>query len=275
MSDRLHIAAVLGRTVVVAATVALLWWSAARPVTVITIAGTLTDAERAEAAATVHEHLPSSLVAVNVASLQAALLALPWSDRVAVRRIPPAKLAVSIAKPTPVANWAGGGLVTSRGVVVPADPLPGLPSLHTHLATPERGLQVLVLARQVLAATGLEVVALEESPIGEWRLQLADGLIVRLGTADLEARVRRAVAAFRSHDLQPRDVAYLDARYDLGVAVGWRPASQRALETASDKTTADKPAPGSTTLSDERLALGPGVTRTINGATASMPAELR
>ena len=81
-------------------------------------------------------------------------------------------------------------------------------------------MEIFRLLQQYAARQDLSILELSENAQGEWQLGLASGTIVRLGAANIEARMNRFLNAYASIiNQQQRPVAYVDARYPSGIAV--------------------------------------------------------
>ena len=170
----------------------------------------------------------AGLVTVNLAGIGRGLCALPWVDRAAVQRSWPRGLAIQIVEQVAVARWNGAGLVNARGDLFLAHAAVARPDLPL-LAGPE-GAEQEVTARylemqQRLAAPGLRLTALTLDERGAWNFTLADGVTVRLGRSDVDARFDRFVlAAAGLVRTRAADIGYVDMRYGNGFAVGWKGA---------------------------------------------------
>ena len=201
----------------------MIWLAAGQPVDVVEVSGDLSAVEREMIQRAVAGPLATSLVGVSVAKVRDAIEALEWTDHVAVRRRWPGRIEIAVTKPVPVALWDERRLVTSRGEVIEAEHGSSLPRISTTLSGPERGLEMLQLAKQLTVRTGLEVVALTENAMGEWQFETASGIEVRLGSRATAERLRRFESVYRD-ELGPgaREIDYVDLRYANGLAVKWR-----------------------------------------------------
>ena len=56
---------------------------------------------------------------VDIAAVRESALSVPWVRDVSVRRVWPGELHVTVVEDRPIARWAGGGLVTDRGTLLP------------------------------------------------------------------------------------------------------------------------------------------------------------
>jgi cell division protein FtsQ len=188
------------------------------PVTEVVLQGAL----RNTTAAQIEAALPraaGNFFAVDLAAARAGVERLPWVRRVAVRRIWPGKLEVTVEEHVALARWGDDALVNTHGERFQAKTKDSLPSFIG-----PGGSAGEVTARyrrfaQILAPldTGIERIVL--SPRHAWQLRLANGLHLMLGRdADLaEARLRRFVEIYPRVE-RPRN-EYVDLRYPNGFAL--------------------------------------------------------
>ena len=68
----------------------------------------------------------------------------------------------------------------------------------------------------------MRLTRVELDPRGAWELELANGVEVRLGRMDLEARLERFLrVASPLVATRQGEIAYIDMRYSNGFSVGW------------------------------------------------------
>ena len=175
---------------------------------------------REQVEAAVRGRLAGNFFAVDVATVRAAVEALPWVRRAAVRRVWPDRLEVTVEEHVPLARWGDGELVNTYGErfagrTDTALPLfVGPPGAESDVAR-----QYLRFAAAVAPlGTALERVVL--TPRFAWQLRLANGLHLMLGRdADqADARLRRFVAIYPSVE-KKKQHEYVDLRYPNGFAL--------------------------------------------------------
>ena len=162
---------------------------------------------------------------VDISAVRESALAVPWVRDVSVRRVWPGELHVTVVEERPIARWAGGGLVTDRGTLLPVRKGAeegGLPVF----AGPREAIPVLRAGFHELSSVfdgiGGGIGRLERSAAGNWSLEFADG--VRLVFRDEQKRnVRRFAAVYLSTLIgRRRSIERIDLRYPNGFAVRWR-----------------------------------------------------
>ena len=74
-----------------------------------------------------------------------------------------------------------------------------------------------------MAEAGLRLTAMRLDARGAWELDLANGVIVRLGRRQVDERFEKFItAALKLVTQRGDDIAYIDMRYTNGFAIGWR-----------------------------------------------------
>ncbi len=185
-----------------------------------------------------HPHIPAddiravlkarplgSFFTVDVNDVQKRLEAMPWVYQAAVRKAWPRKLQVYLVEQKPVAVWNDKGLLNDQGQVfnaAPTDKESELPRLYGEDGNSVDELEGFKGLETLLGGNGYQLTAAWLSDRNSWELQLKGGLKIILGREDTLRRVQRFIDCFpylQGSDKQP---AYLDMRYDIGFAVGWK-----------------------------------------------------
>ena len=175
---------------------------------------------REQVEAAVRGRLAGNFFAVDVAAVRAAVEALPWVRRAAVRRVWPDRLEVTVEEHVPLARWGDGALVNIYGerfagrAEIPLPLFVGPPGAEADVAR-----QYLRFAAAVAPlGTALERVVL--TPRFAWQLRLANGLHLMLGrdAGQAEARLRRFIKIYPLVEKTKRH-EYVDLRYPNGFAL--------------------------------------------------------
>jgi cell division protein FtsQ len=218
MTNRFLLVLVAGALV---ALMALGWNLLNTPVQTLTIKGDLSPLERERVAQVLSEQKLPGMLHVRLGEIQSVLKSLGWAHGVAVRRVWPARLVVTVEKLQPVARWADGGYLSADGEHLDLpDTHPGLPLFDVRLSTPSEAMEVFRLLAQIATHEGVSIDELHEDGQGEWRALLDDGVPISLGAEQLSERMRRVLLAYRTvaaHESRPID--YIDARYQNAIAV--------------------------------------------------------
>jgi cell division protein FtsQ len=171
-------------------------------------------------------YLDASFFDVDLEGLQAELSNLAWLREVKVSRHWPDGVVVRVSEHEPVALWGDQGVLARDGqVFVPTNG--ERPQGLVQLGGPETaGLKVYEQYQglsKTLNAQNVKLARLTLDARGSWTAQLADGLELRLGRGDIEARVERFVR-YALGEPQAREklakAGYIDLRYSDGFAIG-------------------------------------------------------
>ncbi len=212
-------------------------WVLNRPVERMVFNGKFERVSADQLESVLRRYMGKGFLAADLDAIQARVAALPWVATARVSRQWPDTLDVTVTEEAPAARWGADGLLNPQGRLfvrhtthIPAE----LPQLNG----PE-GSEADVAARYVaiqeqLLERGLGVVALELDGRGAWTLLLSNGIGVRLGSQDVDARLNRFYEALDTV-VTPvaTDVQFVDMRYTNGFSIGWKP--QRAVKAAADE----------------------------------------
>ena len=204
-----------------AAVAAWLYVSLDRPVRSVEVIGSLAPAEAAEVRRRLSELKPRRLLSTDLGALREHLMDLSWPRLVHIRRVWPDTISIRIERQLVVAKWGDEGYLTAGGELVSGlDRAVTVPLLDCEVASPQKALEVFRYLQDIAAEDGLEIRALAENALGEWRLELANGVRAHLGADALRSRMGRFMEVHR-HLAQQSEQAlrYLDLRYANGAAV--------------------------------------------------------
>jgi len=173
-------------------------------------------------------------LAADLDAIRDQVTALPWVATARVSRRWPGTLDVTVTEEEPAARWGADGLLNPQGRLFVRH-TSHIPAELPRLSGPE-GSEAEVAARYVainekLVERGLVAAALALDGRGAWTLVLSNGIGVRLGSQDVDARLARFYEALDTV-VGPvaADVQFVDMRYTNGFSVGWK--QQRAASAA-------------------------------------------
>ncbi len=234
----------------VAAVGLVLVWIAKRPgfdISKILVQGDTQRNNVATLRANVLPRLSGNFFSLDLAQARATFEQMPWVRAAVVQRQFPNTLRVVLQEHQPVAFFGLEGdsrLVNNFGEVFTANSgevVEEMPRLSGSESEAFRLLEVLGLARQVLARLDFEVEQLELSPSGAWRVWTNDGALIELGRGDVKQMVARLESFTRSLPFaaaqmrrQAIDFEYADLRYPQGFALKLRGVRTQAGSTRGD-----------------------------------------
>lgn len=178
---------------------------------------------------TVDNRLQGSFFGVELSGVLDGLSGLAWVREARVRREWPDTLHLWIEEHRPLALWRGDAVLTADGTLI----YPGIEGdLHRLPALSGADGRELPLwgrfnsLRQQMETVGLKPRALREDQRGSLTVVLDNGMAIRVGRVDTEARMRRFLDVFQQA-LAPRmaEVQEVDLRYAHGFSVRWKATS--------------------------------------------------
>lgn len=191
------------------------------PLTRVDLKGDFEKTSKAELEAAL-PRIAGNFFAADLAEVRASVERLPWVRRVAVRRIWPGRLEISIEEHVALARWGTGdemsALVNTFGERFAGKTGEALPSFVGPAGTQAEVARRYARFSAIVAPLGTNIDRVVLSPRHAWQLRLANGLHLALGRdADLaETRLRRFVEVYPTVKTKNE---YVDLRYPNGFAV--------------------------------------------------------
>jgi len=187
------------------------------PLTRVDLRGDFQKTSRAELEAAL-PRISGNFFAADLAEVRASVEKLPWVRHVAVRRVWPGRLEISIEEHVALARWGDDALVNTFGERFIGKTQEALP---TFIGPP--GTQAEVARRYarfsaIVAPLGTRIERVALSARHAWQLRLANGLHLALGrdAEQAESRLRRFVEVYPTVKNKNE---YVDLRYPNGFAV--------------------------------------------------------
>jgi cell division protein FtsQ len=163
--------------------------------------------------------------AVDLDTVRRRLAALPWVQRVDVRKRWPDRLEVTLVEYKPLARWGRDRMVSENGELFPA-PMGVMSRLPLFEGPDSRAVELMAFhsqARPMFLGSGLYVAAVRLSARGSWSLTLSDGSEIEVGRGDPQLRLARFARMLpRLQQAEPRILQRADLRYTNGFALTWR-----------------------------------------------------
>jgi cell division protein FtsQ len=208
------------------------------PVTRLDIEGTFQRVTPLQVEAAVAPVLDQGFLTLDLHSIRQRIQALDWVDSVELTRIWPDTLSIRIVEQQAAARWGEAALLNVRGELFGNErrySLPELPLLSGPSGSERELAERYLDIRDRLATAGLGLQALTMDQRGAWSVELDGGQLIRLGTQDVDARLRRLFAvALPALSSSLNRVSYVDMRYTNGFAVAWVGELELTRANASD-----------------------------------------
>ena len=203
------------------------------PVTSVVISGEMVYTHKTDIEQAIDSINLSNFFNVDVNQVQNEVANLPWVYSVSVRKKWPNELKIYVVDQTPVAYWNGDFLINQQGVAFQAD----ITRIHHPLPAfygPE-GTEIVALNNYINLSELLDyrTLAIDELVLSErfsWQLTLNDGVTLNLGREERVQRIQRFMDVYpliKKNKKADQQVDYVDLRYDTGLAVGWKPSTEK------------------------------------------------
>ncbi len=162
----------------------------------------------------------------EIKEVEKRLLAIPWVNKVIVRKIWPDKLSITLFEHHPVALWNNNQLLSDEGIVfnLPFDRInkAGFPILSGPNSEGKRVLDAWWKIKQDLIVRHLELKSITVDKRDSWKITLSDGIILLLGRGEWIPKIDRFVKIFPQINIPDgKVISYVDLRYKYGAAVGF------------------------------------------------------
>ena len=208
-----------------------------RPIKEIVIEGSFQRVTTLQIRAAVEATGNGGFLSANLDAVRQAVGALPWVDRVRVKRHWPDGIHVIVTEQVAAARWGETGLLNTRGELFQDQARhipPELPLLHGPAGSETQVARRFLSLSSKLGDAGLRIHSLHLDVRGAWRLALDNGLELRLGRKRTDQRLElfvQVVLPMIEADMQRID--YVDLRYAQGFAIGWRSSGSERLLAGS------------------------------------------
>jgi len=195
------------------------------PLTRVDLKGTLARTTTAQLEAAL-PRASGNFFAADLAEIRARVERLPWVRHVAVRRVWPGRLEISIEEHVALARWGAGdemsALVNTHGERFTARTRDSLPAFIGPPGSEAEVARRYARFAAIVAPLGTKVERVVLSARHAWQLRLANGLHLALGRDPeaAELRLKSFVAAYPATLSEGgRRYEYVDLRYPNGFAV--------------------------------------------------------
>lgn len=205
-----------------------------RPIRSLTIDGPFERVSALQVEEAIGDELRHGFFSANLSLIRENIVALPWIDQASVARRWPDRLEITVTEQIPAACWGEHGLLNTRGelFVTDARHIPAeLPRLS---GPPERSAEVAkryLAVRDALIPLGLDLRRVHLDPRGAWEMTLNNGVNVRLGRRDVDARADLFISVVANViSSRETDISFVDMRYSNGFTIGWKDGARKPGE---------------------------------------------
>ena len=186
----------------------------------------------------ISEELEAGFLGADLDHIQQLIQALPWIDRATVARRWPARVSIAVTEQVPAAIWDEQGLLNVRGELfvtearhIPAE-LPRLSGPRDHADAVARRY---LATREQLIPLGLDLRRVHLDARGAWEMTLTNGVQVRLGRRDVDARTKLFIDVVANIITgRATDIEYVDLRYSNGFTIGWKDGAENPGSDSED-----------------------------------------
>lgn len=208
-----------------------------QPISRITIEGPFQRVTALQIEEAISDELGAGFFSADLRAIQNRIVALAWIDQANVARRWPGTLEINVTEQIPAAIWGTSGLLNTRGDLfvddarhVPAE----LPRLEGPQGQSAVVAQRYLDMRERLIPSGLDLRQVRLDARGAWELKLSNGIDIRLGRRDVDARVdlfldvATSIVANREAEID-----FVDMRYSNGFTIGWKNGSRSPRSNAA------------------------------------------
>lgn len=234
---RIRVAHIMAPAIAVAAVIATYLASASmldRPIRSIEINGPFQRVTALQIEEAISDDLEDGFVSADLARIQSSIVALEWIDKAIVARRWPSRLRITVTEQVPAAIWGERGLLNTRGELFVTDAR-HIPAELPRLSGPgNRAADVAAMYLEVrdrLIPVGLDLRRVHLDPRGAWEMTLQNGVEVRLGRREVDARTDLFLDIVADIiTARAAEIEYVDMRYSNGFTIGWHNGSQTPVE---------------------------------------------
>lgn len=207
-----------------------------QPIESITIEGPFQRVTALQIEEVISDELGSGFFSADLQKIQNMVVALPWIEQANIARRWPGKIEVSVSEQVPAAIWGERGLLNTDGKLFVSDAR-HVPAELPRLSGPDDQASVVATRylkiRAQLIPIGLDVRRLHVDARGAWEMTLQNGVDVRLGRKDVDARSQLFIDVAASIiSSRAEEIDFVDMRYGNGFTIGWKSGSKSPLQNA-------------------------------------------
>lgn len=204
-----------------------------RPVRRVLVEGAFQRVSPPEIESAVVEVVHGGLASVDLGLVRERIERIEWVDHAVVQRRWPDAIRVTVTEQVAAARWNEAGLLNARGELFVRNARyvpPELPLLQGPDGSEHRVAQLYLEAQGPLLEAGLRLTGVRLDERGAWELELANGVVVKLGRQAVNERLGQFIRlASPLVSKRLAEIKYVDMRYTNGFSVGWNARSALAV----------------------------------------------
>ena len=208
-----------------------------RPIDALTIEGPFQRVTALQIEEAISAQLGAGFFSANLDVIQARVAALAWIDEANVARRWPGTIEISVTEQIPAAIWGESGLLNTRGDLfvksarhVPAE----LPRLEGPDGQSSAVAKRYLYMKDKLIPTGLDLRKVHLDARGAWALTLSNGIEIRLGRRDVDARSQLFLdVAANIISSREAEIDFVDMRYSNGFTIGWKDGARSPISEST------------------------------------------
>ncbi len=189
----------------------------------IAVDGEFLNLQPAEVKVLVSDNVTGGFFNLDVDRLQQKILNNPWIASVAIRRIWPDSIRVSIKEQVPVAFWGSSTLLNADADIFAPEVMPtGKPlvRLDGPIGTETTVLENYRAMKHVFDSMKIKLSSVEMNERRSWKIKTKDGVVILMGRDELAMKIERFRTA---HEASLKgdwsQIAEIDLRYTNGLTV--------------------------------------------------------
>jgi len=201
-----------------------------RPISSIEISGPFQRVTALQIEEAISSEIGLGFVGADLDRIHAEIVAMPWIDQARVARRWPSRISITVTEQIPAAVWGERGLLNTRGelfVTEARHPPAELPRLSGPDGRSADVAMRYLEVRDRLIPAGLDLRRVHLDARGSWEMTLQNGIEVRLGRRDVDARTDLFLDVVANIiTSRAKDIEYVDMRYGNGFTIGWNGGSR-------------------------------------------------
>ncbi len=174
-----------------------------------------------------------SFFKIKAEEIRNTLKNIPWVEKVTVNKKWPNSLIIKLIEHKAVAVWNDNQLLNDKGEIFNVDgidDLAALPKISGHDAQSGPIWDNYIRYSEIVKQTGYDISETTVSKRGGWDIFLSNGLNIRLGSQQIDARLVRLVDTWaKLTELKEELPEYIDLRYTNGYAIKWNKRVHESL----------------------------------------------